>query len=180
MQTPLEHILLTAYKPQMVAFMQTHPEHFPEAISLALSNKQPLAWRAAWLLHDCIEYNDPLVLPVVTQIIDAIPEKRDGHQRELIKILMKMELDEDQEGRMVDTCITIWEKNMNSSSARYTAFIYLIKTAEKYPELSNEIAFFAQAHYFEALSPGIKNSLITKTNKLLHGIEKTKAKPHRY
>ena len=34
----------------MIAYMETHPEAYEEAVQLAISDKQPYAWRAAWLL----------------------------------------------------------------------------------------------------------------------------------
>jgi len=170
--TALEHALLTMYKTEMVAFLNAHPEYFVEAINLAMSDRLPLAWRAAWLLHDCMEFNDQRVQPYAAAIINFIPTKKEGHQRELLKILMKMELDDHCEGKLFDHCISIWEKVQNSSSARYTAFINVLKMAEKYPELSNEIVFFTQSQYLETLSPGIKHSLILKSAKLISNINR--------
>jgi len=70
-----------------------------------------------------------------------------------------MELNEEQEGYLFNVCVTIWEKINKKPSVRFTAFKFIIKIANKHPELSNEIAFFTQNQYFISLSPGVKKSI---------------------
>jgi hypothetical protein len=41
----LEEVLSTLHKPQMIEYMLAHPELFDDAMELALSDKQPYAWR---------------------------------------------------------------------------------------------------------------------------------------
>ncbi|MDT8323834.1 MAG: hypothetical protein RRA94_06985 [Bacteroidota bacterium] len=157
--TELQHILTHAYKDEMVTFLATHPEHFGEAITLALSDEQPYAWRAAWLLFDCMEKNDARVRKHINTIIRTIPERADGHQREFLKILLRMELSEAQEARLFDVCMTMWEDIAKSPSVRFTAFRFIVKTAEKYPELQNELTALTQDWYLDTLSPGIRRSI---------------------
>ena len=61
MQSPLEKILISSYKEEMITFLKTHPEYFDEAIRLAISDNQPFAWRSAFILFDCIDENDKRV-----------------------------------------------------------------------------------------------------------------------
>ena len=157
--TELEHILTSAYKPQMIEFLVSHREYFEEAIALALSNEQPYAWRAAWLLFDCMEENDVRVRKHINHLIKTIPDRADGHQRELLKILLRMELSEAQESRVFDVCMTLWENIGGSPSNRITAFKFIVKTAEKYPELQNELTALTQDWYLDTLSPGVKRSI---------------------
>lgn len=159
MASKLEQILLNFYKEEMVSFLNSNPSYYQEAIQLAISDKQPLSWRSAWLLFHCMGENDIRIRPYVNKLISVLPVKKDGHQRELIKILFKMKLNDNQEGRLFDICMTIWEKINKSPSVRWTAFYYITETAKKYPELSNEIAFITQSQYLETLSPGIKNAI---------------------
>ncbi len=65
--------------------MENHPEYFNEAIELALVDKQPYSWRAAWLLWSCMEENDKRIRKYLKKIIDSLKSKDDGHQRELTK-----------------------------------------------------------------------------------------------
>ena len=53
--------------------------------------------------------DDPKIKKHLAKIIKSIEGKNDGHQRELIKIVRKMSLNEDQEGLFFDVCMNIWE-----------------------------------------------------------------------
>ncbi len=159
METALEYILMNSYKDDMISLMDAHPEYFNEAVELAVSNNQPYSWRAAWLLWSCIVENDHRIQEHIEKIINSITNKKDGHQRELLKILQQMELNEDHEGFLFDVCVTIWKKINKRPSVRFTAFSFIVKTAKKYPELFNEISFLTQNQYLDSLSPGIKNSV---------------------
>lgn len=156
METKLEHILTSTYKDEMIDYLNNHPEDFEEAINLAISNKQPYAWRAAWLLWSCMEENDIRVRGYVKKLVNTIPTKGDGHQRELLKILQIMELDEEDEGILFSVCMDLWGKTNKRPSVRYTAFVFITKMASKYPELSREINLLTEDQYLDSLSPGIK------------------------
>lgn len=156
METALERILTTTYKNEMIAYLNNHPEYFEEAIKLALSDKQPFAWRAAWLLWSCMEENDVRIRAHIKQLINTISTKKDGHQRELLKILLLMTLDEEDEGFLFNICVDVWEKTMKRPSVRYTAFVFMNKMVSKYPELSHEVRLLTEDQYLDTLSPGIK------------------------
>ncbi len=157
--TELQHILTSAYKDEMIAFLAAHPEYFDEAVKLAIADDQPYSWRAAWLLCDCMEENDLRVKKHIYKILRAIPDRADGHQRELLKILLRMELSETHEARLFDLCMSLWESLHKSPSVRYTAFRFIVNMARKYPELSNEITGLTQQWYLDTLSPGVKRSI---------------------
>lgn len=159
MHTLLEEKLLSSYKEEMIAFLNTHPDVFEEAIELAVSEKQPFSWRSAWLLWSCMEYNDSRFKKYLKRIVSSIEGKKDGHQRELIKILLNMELPEKYEGEVFKVCMDLWEEIGKTPSIRITALKYIIKAAKKYPELKNELFFLTQDHYLESLSPGVKESV---------------------
>ena len=151
----------------MIVFLNSHPEYFTEALELAIGDKQPYCWRAAWLLYSCMEENDPRVRLYIQKIIAVLPEKKDGHQRELMKLLHVMELDNEQEGRVFDMCMNIWESINKQPSIRANAFLFILKTVTKYPELKEEFAFITQDQYLDTLSPGIKNSIKMKVKEAL-------------
>ena len=159
MESTLEHKLLTSYKNEMIAFMDTHPEYFEEAIQLAISDKQPYSWRAAYLLWGCMKENDQRIRKCIRKIIDALKSKNDGHQRELLKILLKMELKEKYEGILFNICMDVWEQINKTPSVRFTALKFIIKIAKKHPDLYQEITFLTQDHYLKSLSPGVKHSV---------------------
>lgn len=157
--TEYESILISRYKDEMINYLHNHSEAFDEAFSLAVSNNQPFAWRSAWLLWSCLKNNDSRITNHIDEILDNIDGKGDGHQRELIKILEKLELNKEQEGKLLNLCIQLWENISKKPSIRYTAFRNILKIAKKYPELASEIDFFTQSPFLVTLSPGVKHSL---------------------
>lgn len=159
METALEHILTSAYKAEMILYKQSHPEDFEEAIKLAVSNKQPYSWRAAWLLWSCMEENDVRIQGYIPHIINSLTSKKDDHQRELFKILLKMELNEEQDGFIFNAGVSVWEKVNKKPSVRLTAFKVIVKTSKKYPDLSQEILLLTQSQYLDSLSPVVKRAI---------------------
>jgi hypothetical protein len=159
MQKSLDDILTGRLrKNELVSFLRKHPELLEEAIGISLGNQRPQSWRAAWLIGHYMELNDARLLPYVDSILSNIAAKEDGHQREFLKILSRVELTEDQEGILFDVSLSIWEEIHKSPSVRGTAFQTILTIVEKYPELKSEIEHLTQPHYTETLSPGIKHS----------------------
>lgn len=159
MKTEFESVLLSFYKPDMISYLDNHPEDFEEAILLAVSNKQPFSWRSAWLLWSCIEENDRRIQKYTELIINSLSDKSDGHQRELLKILSRMELNEDQEGFLFDFCMNMWKDVFKKPSVRSTALKIIVKMANKYPDLSHEVLLITQGQYLSTLSPAFKKSI---------------------
>ena len=84
-----------------------------------------------------------------------------------MKILTKMELNEDHEGYMFNLCMSVWEAINKRPSVRYNALVFILKMAKKHPDLLNEIAWLTQDQYLETLSPGIRHSVKRMVNKVL-------------
>ena len=155
METALKQILTSTYKNEMIAYRNSHHEDFEEAIKLAISDKQPYGWRSAWLLWSCMEENDRRIQGCIKNQ-NTISTKGDGHQRELLKILQLMELDEEDEGILFNECVSLWGKTNIRPSVRYSAFMFMNKMVARYPDLMHEIELLTEDHYLETLSPGIK------------------------
>jgi hypothetical protein len=173
MQSQLKNILISSHKEGMIAFLKSNPEYFNEALDLAISDDQPFAWRSSFLLSSCMKDNDIRVKKYLSSIINCLPSKSDGHQRDLLRILYRMKLTDKNEGLVFDTCIRLWEQIGKAPSVRVMAFKFIIKIAIQHPELLNEISVLMQDHYLESLSPGIKFSVrkmideISEQNKIL-------------
>jgi hypothetical protein len=168
MKTELERILTNSCKSGMISYLASHPEDFKEVIQLAITDKQPYSWRAAWLLWSCIEENDQRVQRHIQDFIDSIPTKNDNHQRELFLILQKMELTEEYEGILLNICVSVWEKINKKPSVRFNAFKLIVKIAKKYPELSNEIGLLTQNQYMNSLSSAVKKSILKMIRNLVN------------
>ena len=166
MTTPLEHLLTHSYKDQMISDMSANPAFFEEALHLAFSNKQPYAWRASWLLWSCMEPNDQRIRKYIPDIIRCIPVCRDNQQRELLKILYLMDMNEEHEGILYNHCVGIWEKLHKQPSARYNAFKMILKIAKKYPDLHQEIKFLTQEPYIDTLSQAVRRGVLRMLKEL--------------
>lgn len=168
METSLEYILTNSYKADMISYLESHPDAFGEAIRLALSDKQPYSWRAAWLLWSCMERNDHRIKKHIKDIINTLTVKNDDQQRELFIILHKMELDEEYEGVLFNICVDVWGKVNKQPSVRYNAFKLIIKIAKKYPDLSHEIDILTLDQYMNSLSDTVKKSI----SKMIKGLKR--------
>ena len=166
MDASLDLVLARFQKAEMLKYMDAHPEDFEKAIQVAVSDEDHASWRAAWLVHTCMEDNDERLRPNLAKLVSAIDGKKDGHQRELMKILLRMDLDEDAESYLFDHAVTLWESVKKTPSVRYIAFRVMVKVAEHYPELVHEILVLTQPQYINSLSPGIKNSILKMIRKL--------------
>lgn len=167
MNTRLEDVLMSSNKDGMVDFVQSNENVFPELVQLALLDKKPFSQRAAFILVACMNDNDHRVRKEMKFILEALPLKPDGQQRDLLRVVQRMELSEEQEGALFSISVDIWEKLGKKPATRYHAFHTMLKVAEKYPELVNEIKILASEEYTESLSPGIRHSLQRKIDKLL-------------
>lgn len=159
METPLEKLLERIQKEKMLAFVAQNPESFDEAVQLIVSNKQPYAWRAAWLVGNCMNKNDVRIAPYLDFLVAVLPERTYNQQRELLNILFEMDLDEENEGLLFEHCISIWERVSEQSSLRFYALKQMVKTGNKYPELKSEIKLLLSEQYLDTFSSGIRNSI---------------------
>jgi hypothetical protein len=162
----LEIVLSRLFKEDVFKFMQEYPEEFVSIVELSVTDEKPMCWRAAWVVQNFMEYDDERVRPLVDQMLKIIPEKEDGHQRELLKILANMNLDDDRQSILYDECVTIWESVRKKPATRYFAFQQMAKMVEKYPELIQEIYAVTQPQHINTLSPGVKQGVLKLVRKL--------------
>lgn len=166
-ETKLEHLLTSSHKADLISYMKSNPRDFAEAIQLAIADKQPYSWRAAWLLWSCMDKNDNRLRSYVKTIIDILPERKDNQQRELLMILQRMELNSDFEGRLFDVCKKIWEQVSKNPSLRYNAFKILVAISKKHPDISQEIKTLTESYYTDSLSDSVKKSILKLTKDLI-------------
>ncbi len=144
-------------KEAMIAYVKANPNLFPTLLAASLNNDYTHAWRCTLLLGHIITKNDKRVLRVADDYINnLLALNHDGHQRQVLIILDKITLGEEQEGRLFDKCMTLWEDVNKIPSTRTRAFWMLVKIAKPYPEIRQEIKHFTTEYYLKTLSPGIR------------------------
>lgn len=167
MEQDLNKILIGKFNTvKIINLIRNDDNLFKKLISIAISDHPTTGWRAAWLITKTMENNDNRIKKSVTKIIKAIEKCRDGHQRELLKILSNIVISEKHEGLLFNICLSIWEDINKSPSVRIMAFKFVIEIAKKYPDLKNEIVYFTEDIFSDNLSPGIKRVF----NKLIKDI----------
>lgn len=154
-------------KEKLLNYINNNSHLFEEMLAFSLKKEIPEAWRASWLIGHIMKKNDKRIVPCIDAMIKLLKTAKQGHQRQLIIILLKMELNEEQQGELFDSCLTIWEQINCIPSTRITALKFILKTVEKFPELKEEIKLWTQEMYLETLSPGIKNSVRKQVKKVL-------------
>lgn len=148
-------------KNELVKLIKNDEKLFDETLGLATNReKEDTGWRAAWIINHVIRENDHRIIPFAPHIVEIIKEKEDGHQRELLKIIEKLDYDEKWEGNLLELSIDIWKQVNKSPSLRIVAWRIILQLAEKYPELRSEIEFLSDDRYVETLSPGIRYSFL--------------------
>jgi len=124
------------------------------------------SWRSAWIIHHIMKKNDERLQKPLSKIIKSIQGKTDGHQRELVKIVRKMKLLEDNEGLFFHVCMQIWAEVDKQPAVRYYCGLHIIEMAKKYPEIKKEFDYLTTDYYTQTLSAGIKKNFERELTKI--------------
>ena len=135
-------------------------------ISKAISNKKQ-NWRYAWELNQLSKEKISLINWNIELIIDSLDCKKDGHQRELLKLLLKLKIKNNLTTKLWDCCLKIWLNINKQSSVRIKAFEHLVNISIEYPDLKNEIFLLTKNEHIDILSKGIRISTYKKLNSKL-------------
>ena len=116
------------------------------------------SWIHAWQINHTKKTELIKIQNQVDKIISAIDGKNDGHQRELLKVLLKLNLTDDQLSLLWDICLRIWLDIQKQSSVRISAYKILVNAAKKFKPLSDELVRLTEEKHITSLSNGIRNS----------------------
>ena len=144
-------------------------------INLSIDNVPNYSWRTAWLIFKSInKKNDERYLPYIDKFISGLEGKESSHKRELFKIILMFDLNEDQDGLLYNLAVDSWINTKLKPSTRFYAIIHILKIVDKYPLLRKEVDFLLDNHYMDSLSNGIRSSIIKKINSSKQNIQKEK------
>jgi len=109
-------------------------------IELVFSNEEKVAPRASWVLEKLSEIQNEPIKPYISRVIAALPDiKSSGTRRTLAKVLMLHSIPENQEGNMLDFCITMIESPKEPVAVKANCMTIVFNILPKYPDLKNEI-----------------------------------------
>ncbi len=161
-----EKLLGRIDREEITSWINTHPEGTRELADLALSNEEPVGWRATWILRKVVPADSDLISRRISGALERFSNFNESQQREWLKTLFDQPLTEDQEGQLFDLCLQSWSRIHAHSALRITAFEWLARIVEKYPELYLEISHVTTNEYVEPLKPGIRKIFLRRLSKL--------------
>lgn len=120
------------------------------------------AWRASWVLAVYSKSNAKDLNKYSDEFVNGLTNiKTDGHLRETLKILLNLDLEEEQTSEMFDFCMDVLQDNRRQASVRSIAFQFLIKISRDYPELKNEILIIFE-NIKDYLTSGVRHSMMLR------------------
>jgi len=159
-------------KELMLEYLNGGISNVDDAITLALSNEQPFAWRSAWILGHFLNNCDERLIPHRSQLVKAIADASpDGYQRELLRLAAMCGINDSNAGEIADICFAIWEQPRKQSSVRMIAFKILMQISNMYPEMKPELLLITDT-YSDTMSPGVKHSISLLRKKIEKEITK--------
>ena len=110
-------------------------DKFHDLLHLTLFEKDPLAWRAAWILDGSDEQNPGLASGHLTTIIQRLPElESKGALRSLLRMLCRYDIPEDDQGLLVDLCFSYMVSELYPVAVKVHAMQVIYKHTLIYPE----------------------------------------------
>lgn len=154
-------------KDSVLNYLDKNPEAYKEAMELMLYGEHPYAWRAGWVMGNFFKQNDKRLVPYIDTIIDKVEKsKPDGLQRELLRLILLSEFDEEKAGRIVDICLSIWESTKKQASPRMVALKILVQYSDRYTDLKPELVALTEIDGFIDRSGAARSTQIIR-NKLI-------------
>ena len=147
----------------------TSETHFSTLLQLALQEKDPLAWRASWVLDGSDEQKPGLAKSYISEIVKALPDlKSKGSLRSLLRLLSRHDIPEKEQGMLIDLCFSYLVSERYPLAVKAHAMMIIYNHVLLYPELKDEFITVMEDH-MENNSVGFKSrarNLIKQMEKL--------------
>jgi len=114
--------------------------HFDDLLQLALHEKDPLAWRASWILDVSDETMPGMAQKHIPVIVRALPAiKSMGTLRSLLRLLTRHPIPEELQGMLIDLCFSYLVSEHYMVAVKAHAMLIIYNHVLLYPELKNEL-----------------------------------------
>jgi hypothetical protein len=114
--------------------------HFKALLHLALHEKDPIAWRAAWVLDGSDELKSGLARKHISKIVKVLPELESmGTLRSLLRMLTRYDIPENEQGLLIDLCFSYLVSELYPVAVKAHAMQIIYHHVLLYPELKNEL-----------------------------------------
>ena len=114
--------------------------HFNTLVDLALHEKDPVAWRAAWVLDGSDEKKHGLARKHISAIVSALPQlESKGTLRSLLRLLSRHRIPERDQGLLIDLCFSYLVSEQYPVAVKAHAMQIIYHHVLLYPELKKEL-----------------------------------------
>jgi len=130
---------------RLVARILADKEFFYTTFKIALSTEYPVAWRATWCLHKVLPKYKSEIIADVDRIFKAFPSfTHHGQIGSFIRILKSIDFDPENAGNVIDCCLNLLREEKIPDYVKFYSMEFLVKVAQKIPELRSEFAYFIE------------------------------------
>jgi hypothetical protein len=113
---------------------------FGALLDLALHDKDPVAWRAAWVLDGSDEQQAGLATKHLHKIVHALPALESmGSLRSLLRLLSRHDIPEESQGMLIDLCFGYLVSELYPVAVKAHAMQIVYMHVLLYPELKEEL-----------------------------------------
>ena len=115
-------------------------EKFSQLLNLSLNEKDPVAWRAGWILDGSDEEQPGLAQNYISNIVQKLPELESrGTLRCLLRLLSRYDIPEDYQGLLIDLCFEYMVSELIPVAVKVHAMQIIYNHVLLYPELKAEL-----------------------------------------
>ncbi|MDF1573584.1 MAG: hypothetical protein P1P86_00125 [Bacteroidales bacterium] len=126
-------------KDLLIAEVVKSESHFSQLYDLALHEKDPLAWRAGWILDGSDEKRPELARKHIPAIVEALPTLESlGTLRSLLRLLSRHDIPEEKQGLLIDLCFGYLHSEKYPVAVKAHAMQIIYNHVRIYPELKVE------------------------------------------
>lgn len=124
----------------MIRKIGASEEQFLELLDLAVQEKDPVSWRATWVLDGADELHPGLAKNHISRIVKELPRlKSNGVIRSLLRMLCRYEIPENDQGILIDLCFGYMVSELYALAVKVHAMQIIYNHVLLYPELKNEL-----------------------------------------
>ena len=114
--------------------------HFRSLLDIALLDKDPEAWRAAWVLDGSDEQNPGIALKHISAIVQQLLQLESrGSLRSMLRLLCRYEIHEEDQGLLIDLCFGYMVSELYPVAVKVHAMQIIYNHVLIYPELKDEL-----------------------------------------
>ncbi len=155
---------------QIAGMCNKNPALLPKLWEIAISNEEPINWRAAWVMKGIWEQKPEVIAPYLSPMRKSLLQiKKDGVKREFLKMLSEEPLPDNEEelGYMLSACFEWLAEPTSAIAVKAHAMYILFGISKKIPEIIPELETTIELAMAEG-SAGIVN----RGSKLLKALRK--------